>query len=479
MRFGKDRLTIAPTAVQTSITSDDLLDTVVFVVSTTAGTNTAAGSLGKMLTLAQQNTTNIGSELRFASVLPGQISGTAGLIRLSQELPLITAPLVIDASSRYVVPGVVGATASIVVDGSRIVTSRVGTAVTPSSEVNGFEFDGAGASQAVLAGLTVGGFDKGAAVKVRGATGVHLDKVVLGRTDTGTRPPSRYGVDIASGGGATIIGSTIVGSLDAGIRVAADAIGATVVGSTLGSQSFANTRAFWALGGTNRVGVDSLPSGVYRSETIAGTVRLRIPSNITESALYPGQTLSGFGIASGTTIRAIDGRDMILSKPMTVSGTSTLTFGRPARNTISYNIKGLALEGGKTTVTNSDIALNQDDGIMISGGLHAIGTTSPLGSNSNAIYANGKYGVNVMARATPVSQTIRNTYFGTVARATSGVANTLGNVAVDSALAPAALGYNPTIAAHAVTAKDRYGNQYSRPGSGTGGSGIQQPWRPQ
>jgi hypothetical protein len=286
-------------------------------------------------------------------------------------------------------------------------------------------------------------------------------------------------VDITSGGGATIIGSTIVGSLDAGIRVAADAFGATVVGSTLGSQSFANTRAFWALGGTNRVGVDSLPSGIYRSETIAGTVRLRIPSSIAESALYPGQTLSGFGIASGTIIREINGPDMILSKPMTVSGTSTLTFGRPARNTISYNIKGLVLEGGKTTVTNSDIALNQDDGIMISGGLHAIGTASPLGSNSNAIYANGKYGVNVMARATPASQNIRNNYFGTVARATSGVANTLGNVAVESALAPAALGYNPTIAANAVTAKDRYGNQYSRPGAGTGGSGIQQPWRPQ
>ena len=101
-----------------------------------------------------------------------------------------------------------------------------------------------------------------------------------------------------------------------------------------------------------------------------------------------------------------------------------------------------------------------------------------LGSNSNAVFGNGNWGANVITPAVPTQQVIQATYFGGPVKATAGNANALGNVAVNGALAPASLGFNPVIAANAVTATDGFGNQYVRPTGKVGNTNIKQPWRP-
>ena len=92
--------------IASAIGSYDPRDATTLVVSTAGATNDAAGSLGKMLTLAQANEAedlvgqNILQELRFGNVL-GSITGNTGTIVLQQELPVIEKPIVIDASQRF------------------------------------------------------------------------------------------------------------------------------------------------------------------------------------------------------------------------------------------------------------------------------------------------------------------------------------------------------------------------------------------
>ena len=136
-------LTIADDSanIASAIGSYDPRDTTTLVVSTAGATNDAAGSLGKMLTLAQANEAedlvgqNILQELRFGNVL-GSVTGNTGTIVLQQELPVIEKPIVIDASQRYTLDASVTSQV-LVIDGSRITTSSESTFVTRGDEVNG------------------------------------------------------------------------------------------------------------------------------------------------------------------------------------------------------------------------------------------------------------------------------------------------------------------------------------------------------
>jgi hypothetical protein len=492
--LGNSRLVVsavnATGVPSTNIGTEDLNDVVTFVVSTTGATNAAAGSLGKMIRLAQENNTGSSTlnpsqktELRFATVLPGQQGAPAGAIRLTQELPLITKPLTIDASNRYSVPGVVGATSKIVVDGSRIDTTRTGAPAASAAQINGFEFgpgSGAAGSKAggSLSGLTVGGFSKGAAVKINGAPGILVNNVVLGRNETGDRLANMYGVLATNNTtGSSIVGSTIVGSTAAGVRVAATSNGITVVGSTIGVDGQNNSTGVKILGGNSRIGVDPVGS-VVKAITTSASDQFGLPNTVSPAAVFVGQPITGTGIPAGTFVSAVNGSTLTLSKKMTATGSSNVTFGQPGRNAVQYNLNGIALNGGANTVTNTDVRGNTFDGIKIGGGTQSIGTSRVLGSNSNAVFGNGNWGVNMITPAVPTQQVIQAAYFGGPVKATAGNANALGNVAVNGALAPASLGFNPVIAANAVTATDGFGNQYVRPTGKVGNTNIKQPWRP-
>jgi len=488
----------------TNIGTEDFNSTTTFVVSSTAGSNDAAGSLGKLIQLCQSNDTsasdvnpNPKTDFRFASLLPSLNGAPAGVIRLAQELPAVTTPLNIDAARRYTVPGAAGSTAKVFVDGSRITTTRTGQSAATATEINGLEF-GAGSGAAApaaggaIANMTVGGFTKGAAVKVNGAAGIMVNNVTLGRNETGDRLANRFGV-LASGNGAeaTILGSTIVGSATAGVRVEATATGVTIVGSTIGVANQNNNLGVEILGGSSRVGVNPVSTGILKGTTTLGSDQISLPAGVVPATVFVGQSITGTGIAAGTVISAINGSKLTLSNKMTAGGSSNLTFGQAGRNSIQYNLSGIELKGGSNTVTNTNVNNNIYDGITIldtydtalkkfSGSLQVIGTSTIGGTTSNAIFANGGWGLHVKIKDNTGKSTLPSplnlphkivgNYFGSAAKATSGVANTLGNVGVNTSLAPTTLGFNPTIPAKSVFVVDKWGNQYVRP-SATGATG--------
>jgi hypothetical protein len=143
--------------------------------------------------------------------------------------------------------------------------------------------------------------------------------------------------------------------------------------------------------------------------------------------LHLGQVVSGRGIAAGSTITAINGSMVTLSKVMTASAvTKGIQFATPARNTVQYNLDGVVLSGGINTVTNTSIGNNAYTGIRAEGGIQTIGTARKTSNVSNAIYGNGRYGVEVVGAA----QTIQGNTFGVQGR------NQQANVVVNGITPP-------------------------------------------
>jgi hypothetical protein len=462
--LGNDPLEVSPVddggtgtgRPRTSIGSDNISSTTNFVVSSTAGTNDAAGSLGKMISLLQGNDSaadveNGGKlpEFRFATVLPGLNGGPDGAIRLTQELPVITRPLFIDGNARSAITATTPATGRIVVDGSRITTTRLGSpASLPGVEVNGFAFgpsSGMSGSTpgASVANLTVGGFARGAAVKVDGAAGILVRSMTLGRNEAGSRLANRFGVQITGGAaGTTVLGSTIVGSSAAGVKVDTGAVAYTVVGSTIGAANQNNGVGIDSAG-TGRIGVNPLQGVVINASTTFNSKTISLPANVPLASIYLGQTVGGVGIPANTTIAAISpdgagGYTLTLSAAMTRSGPTKLLLGRPLRTVVEQNLTGVNLAGGTTIVTNSDIRANTNNGIQISAGTHAVGTSKTLGGSSNEITSNGRYGVFIPNQSLATRQQVWGNYFGRLAP------NKLGNVGVnnqDATKAKLGLGY--------------------------------------
>ena len=487
--LGVDEMQLIPvtSSVTTAIGAMNANSVTSFVVSSSAGTNESAGSLGKMIRLRQSSSLADNPRARtdflFAPALPGLSGAPAGVIRLQQELPAIIKPFAIDGTLRYSSGGGFRSGSGITVDGSRVVTTKDGSSASSVAQINGFNFGpGSGASGkksgGSLSGLTIGGFSRGAAVKINGAPGILVNSVVLGRNEAGDRLANMVGVLAANNtAGSSIVGSTIVGSTAAGVRVAATSNGVTVVGSTIGVDGQNNATGVRILNGNSRIGVDPVGS-VVKATTTSGSDQFALPSSVSPTAVFVGQPIAGMGIPTGTFVSAVNGTTLTLSKKMTATGSSSVTLGLPRRNTVQYNINGIVLNGGANTVTNTDVGNNTFDGIKIGGGTQSVGTSSVLGSNSNAVFGNGDWGVNILTPAVPTQQVIKATYFGGPVKATAGNANSLGNVAVDGSLAPVSYGFNPVIAANAVTATDAFGNQYVRPSGRLGYTNIKQPWRP-
>ncbi len=130
--------------VQLQLGSYDPRDAVDFVVSTNGKTNTSPGSLGRMLKLVQENQARdfndeiVEQAILFGNVLGG-FDGITGTIELQQELPEISRPFVLDAANRY--PLTTDSILPIVIDGSRITSTREGTFVV-DDEINGFDYKG-------------------------------------------------------------------------------------------------------------------------------------------------------------------------------------------------------------------------------------------------------------------------------------------------------------------------------------------------
>jgi hypothetical protein len=399
---------LMPGELVTNIGTEDFNDLTTFVVSSAAGSNNAAGSLGKMISLRQSLDTSSSSlnpspkvDFAFSSVLPGVNGGSAGVIRLTQELPAISKAFAINGASRVRLPGETGpAVAGITIDGSRITTTRTGQPAAGAAEVNGFEFvsgsqSTVGAAGGSVASLTIGGFANGSGVKINGVGGILVNKVVLGRSETGDRLINKFGVR-ADGAGAegTVSGSTIVGSTQAGIRTESDAAGLTIVGTTVGVFNQGNADGIQLDGGTSRVGLSATVDTKSFIQTFSGQKVFLLPPAISPRNLHLGQGVSGPGIPAGTTIAAINGSMVTLSKAMTVTArTKGIRFSSPSRNTVQFNLSGMVLSGGNNVVSSTDIGKNAYDGIRATGGIQTIGTAKKVNNVSNGIYGNGRSGV--------------------------------------------------------------------------------------
>jgi subtilisin-like proprotein convertase family protein len=320
--FGTTPITVAdagldpgkPRQLTTDIGSDDFNDTVTFVVSTAAGTNSSAGSLGKMIDLRQQNSalTNGGlspqrSDLKFSSL----VATTRTPIRLTQELPVINESIVIDGglSSRFLPKGVAvpanAVAANPVIDGSRIVTTRTGRAVTAADTVNGLMLSNV--DGVIIRNLTIGGFninDTGAAISVQDSPNVLIEKVVLGQNEGGALTPNATGTRLANAIGVRVVGaasdtttitnSTILSSNDAGIKVENGASYVRVAGNTIGKPGLENNVGVNFVSGVNALGIDSAPQVQAMARRVNNNT-FTLPAGTFEVArrLVPGMGVIG------------------------------------------------------------------------------------------------------------------------------------------------------------------------------------------
>jgi subtilisin-like proprotein convertase family protein len=427
--------------LKTNIGSDDPSDIVQFVVSTPDGTNAAPGSLGKMIDLRQMLDTsasptnpNQSSEFYFST-------GLGGPIRLTQQLPVIVRNISIDGSKRLTPAGTTATSGGkVVVDGSQISLTAGNTPVQSGDAINGFEFRGAGAAGSVLANLTASGFTKGAAAMVDGVPGMTIANATFGLSDTNDRLQNDHGIVVkGNSSNVQINGVTVASSRLAGIAVLDSATGTTIVGSMIGvSQRDNGTGVVFDSTGANRL-----------------------------------------GSASG------------------------------ARNFVRFNQTGVVLKQGTNIVVNTDISNNTFDGVRIEGGTNAVGTapasaaatatttttlrngkvvtrtvrapkTPPaakgtLSATSNAIYVNGRWGVNIISAAVARLQRVAGNYLGSGLFNSTPGRNASGNVGVGgSKEAAESLGYK----ANAKTGLDANGNQHTVSTRGPAKARVAVPWRP-
>jgi subtilisin-like proprotein convertase family protein len=476
----------SPLSLVTNIGSDDVNDAVTFVVSTAGVTNTAAGSLGKMIELRQANDTsssfsnpNQKMDFRFSSQVLTPI-------RLTQQLPRITEPFRIDGNTSYNPPGSPGVTRPrITVDGSRIATTRDGTTVTAASVVNGFEVSGAGAAGAVLANMTVAGFTRGAAVQVQDASTVLANGLTLGTNEFGLRVANQFGLRVSgSSSEVTVLNSTVTASTKAGVRIENTARDVVLVGNTIGTVNRDNAigvQVAAASGGNrNRIGVEPvLPltaiSTLAATRVNASTFTLPGSVRLTAATLFPGLGVTGPGIvpASGrpaaeilsVTINATTGVATVVLTGGQVNANGRVTFGNFAATTLGGT--SLTMPAG---VNSDQLYLGQQvagTGIVAGTRIIAIDRTTKTVTLSAAMTATGVSSITFPgANNGAPRNVIQNNLVGVEL---SGGATTIANTSIINS---AGDGVRITGGTNVIGRSDRTRSAFSNMINGNGGFGI-------
>lgn len=260
------------TRYRLDVGTNNPLGRVTFEVSGEGGTNDAAGSLGKMISLANDNTAVVDR----VGVHPyGFVVNTqVNRIDLEQALPQINVPITIDGNDNLTIDG---SAITKTADGSLVrgisFGSRVGP-VRPSqqatarrlvrnrseadlTEINGITVGpnagtvkiGAGGGIALttsVRNLAIGGFGNGAAVQVLSADNVLVENLEIGRETSGRQLPNKFGVRVLNGTGdqngrfTTVLDSDIVGSSEAGVQVEGNASGVRIIQSRIGDEGSPN-----------------------------------------------------------------------------------------------------------------------------------------------------------------------------------------------------------------------------------------------
>ena len=240
----------------------------------------------------------------------------------------------------------------------------------------------------------------------------------------------------------------------AGVLLDEDAQNVQVVGTNIGSSSAANLVGVLArssnlpavAGASTFNSVGATEIGDFVGSTILNLFTLTIPATDSQGNaididdVFVGQSVTGSEFLAGTVIVAVDKltRQVTLNQAAVLTNAAaTITLGTPTRTSIENNFWGVMLETGATRIVNSDIADNIYDGIFI-GTLDGvagpftivIGSSTTAGTNSNAIFSNGRNGIrfaeNVLSSTGATDITIQGNYIGS-AVGSAFVGNTQGS----------------------------------------------------
>jgi hypothetical protein len=318
--LGRSAATFRQADAATLIGSRDLNDVVRFIVSSKGGVNTGVGTLGKMISLSNQNAYKVPVDGGFGDSDPEDdqpqqqavVFGASigGAINLTQELPAITRTVTIDATASRVALGGVSAVSQIVINGSRIVTLANGKSALSVPEVGGLRVYGSAADGTKISGIRMGGFSKGAAVQLDGVNGVQVSEMEFGLDILGRRSANKYGIEVSPdidpvapgiqlgsgvGGHTTVSGSKIYSSSVAGVMVrnAVDSI--RLVGNTIGARGFENAVGVDFTNGTNFLGLVTQTTLLRRvSATRESDTTFSLPATYSSlAAMYVGLGVGG------------------------------------------------------------------------------------------------------------------------------------------------------------------------------------------
>ncbi len=470
--LGKDPMVVAPMSggrPVTNIGSNDFSDTVTFVVSSSAGRNNAAGSLGKMIRLSGANDTSASpipqqkTDFKFSSLINAPIV-------LTEELPVISKPLTLDGAvaSRYVPPGTVAAARPISIDGASIATTNGGTGV----------FRSVGTATVVgSATLSVPGtfpnFDELRVGMVVQGVGIVPGSRIASIDLSSRQVTLTAAVEASLNTSVTVTFATEVNGFQftpgattttAGSRLANLFVGGFASGSAVRITALAVAPTFAGLPYT--VAVD----GVTIGESAAGS---RLPSEFGVVVAGSGSariTNGAISSSEGAAIRTQDAATGVVVTGMRigkegfanvtgvdVAGAGTVEIGSTAatptaslaalRNTIAFNRAGVVLRAGTNRIVNTTISDNSFDGVQIAGGNYQIGGSTTRDAASNEIVRNGDKAIEILTSADPAnpqtdSRRIQGNFLSITASGTTA-ANLGGTIYASSIANTRRLGLRP------------------------------------
>jgi hypothetical protein len=463
-----------------------------YVVSSSDGTNTGAGSLGKMIRLRQENHPTDPTQVQsmaFSRLLTQPIS-------LREELPTITVPVTLDANvqARVTPPGTTApqAAAAIVVSGQLIARTFRGSLLyrgttsgtVASASLTTVSLSPAFADTAELrVGMAVAGNGIRPGSRVVAITPSAAGTVVVLDTpvDTVFNPVTNKatisvtfstdvtGLSFSPTASGSKLAALNIGGFESGAAVKVEADTVTLDGVNIGSNGattpsrLGNQVGLWVLGGGNA----AVTGGQITSNSIAGVV-----TRGNASVSLAGTTVGTQNLPN-TVGLDLGGKSAAVGKlPSTLQPIAPDTF-------VQYNRRGIVVRSGANVIQNTIVGFNSFEGITVEGGANTIGNTTRTRfrtgvnvADSNIIHSNGTWGLLINGSALSQTNVYDNVFGSDPARATTE-ANKSGNVAIGGTLAGQPFGPNVT------TGLDANGNQHGLRGAATPSSVTgSRPWQP-
>lgn len=461
---------------------------VTFIVSSSNGTTLGAGSLGKTISLRQQNEPTQDEQLqpmefKFSSLVTQPIM-------LTQELPALRKAFSIDAApqGRFIPPGASASAARIVVNGQSVTETNRGEQLfrgTTSATVTKNTLANPNAQRTVTLspsfknvrdlrdGMVVSGIGvrPGTRIAAGGIDDTNPSAVRVTLTDAvlpnfGRRNSLSISVTFsteltgfrfledAAGGG---VANLNVGGFETGNAVKVEVPNVTLTNLTVGQGAVGN-RLGNEIGVLVAAGSAAINGGTITSSTVAG-----IRTSQAAAVTIFGVTVGTAALPNFTGIE--------------IRGTGGAAIGVATdlrdRNVVQFNRAGIVLGAGSNTVTNTTVAGNTFDGIVIEAGSNSVGISKSRDQNSNAIYASGRWGISVVSGAVMRAQKVIGNFFGSGLFGAAPSKNLKGNVAIEDKIAAG----NWNLTPDKKTGVDKNGNLHSD-GTSSPKPRVNRPWRP-